>query len=289
MAPLAARPLERRGRTARAALDLAALAGDIARLARRRRPAIIVASGQRAILAAAVAPGAGARRIALHHDLAPGGETAGRPRGRAALARASSRADALVATSDAIADIARAGRHGDPPRRRPRHLGRPRRGPRAAAGALLGALVAWKRPDLALEIAAPRAGPAARRRRRAARSGGHVPALRERATQPDLDGRVRFLGRADARAALAGAHLLLHCADREPFGLALVEALAAGRPVVAPAAGGPAEIVTARVRAPLRRPATRRPPPPRSRRARRPGRPRPRRASGRPLRRPRPR
>jgi len=37
---------------------------------------------------------------------------------------------------------------------------------------------------------------------------------------------------------------VLHCADREPFGLALVEALAAGRPVVAPAAGGPLEIVT---------------------------------------------
>ena len=40
------------------------------------------------------------------------------------------------------------------------------------------------------------------------------------------------------------AHVLLHCADREPFGLALVEALAAGRPVVAPAGGGPLEIVT---------------------------------------------
>ena len=37
--------------------------------------------------------------------------------------------------------------------------------------------------------------------------------------------------------------MLLHCADDEPYGLALVEALAAGRPVVAPAAGGPLEIV----------------------------------------------
>jgi glycosyltransferase involved in cell wall biosynthesis len=55
---------------------------------------------------------------------------------------------------------------------------------------------------------------------------------------------VRFLGRVDPHTALAGAHVLLHCADREPFGLVLVEALAAGRPVVAPAAGGPAEIVT---------------------------------------------
>ena len=74
---------------------------------------------------------------------------------------------------------------------------------------------------------------------------GFVAALRERAARPDLAGRVRFLGALDdPRTALADAHCLLHCADREPFGLALVEALAAGRPVVAPAAGGPLEIVT---------------------------------------------
>jgi glycosyltransferase involved in cell wall biosynthesis len=47
----------------------------------------------------------------------------------------------------------------------------------------------------------------------------------------------------DVPAALARSHVLLHCADAEPYGLALVEALAAGRPVVAPAAGGPLEIV----------------------------------------------
>jgi glycosyltransferase involved in cell wall biosynthesis len=47
----------------------------------------------------------------------------------------------------------------------------------------------------------------------------------------------------DPREALARAHCLLHCADAEPWGLALVEALAAGRPVVAADAGGPREIV----------------------------------------------
>ena len=43
--------------------------------------------------------------------------------------------------------------------------------------------------------------------------------------------------------ALQEHHVLLHCADREPWGLVLIEALAAGRPVVAPAAGGPLEIL----------------------------------------------
>jgi len=55
---------------------------------------------------------------------------------------------------------------------------------------------------------------------------------------------VDISGPADASEALREAGCLLHCADAEPFGLVLVEALAAGRPVVAPAAGGPLEIVT---------------------------------------------
>jgi glycosyltransferase involved in cell wall biosynthesis len=78
---------------------------------------------------------------------------------------------------------------------------------------------------------------------------GDAPAfeagLRQRAAQPDLAGRVTFLGPLpDPRPALARAHCLLHCADAEPWGLALVEALAAGRPVVAADAAGPREIVT---------------------------------------------
>ena len=111
----------------------------------------------------------------------------------------------------------------------------------------LGALVPWKRTDLALEIAARL--PDLRLDVAGAVLPGDDPAfltaLRARAERPDLAGRVRFLGAVDdVRAALADAHVLLHCADREPFGLALVEALAAGRPVAAPAAGGPLEIVT---------------------------------------------
>ena len=55
---------------------------------------------------------------------------------------------------------------------------------------------------------------------------------------------MTFLGPVeDPRPVLARAHCLLHCSDAEPWGLALVEALATGRPVVAPDAAGPREIV----------------------------------------------
>ncbi len=246
---LPARPLQRRGRSGRAALDLAGLARDVARLAAAHRPGVVVASGLRPVLAAAAAR-PGAPLVTVHHDLA-----------RMPLPLG----DAAVATSGAIAArLAGAARAGGTPglgragRRRVEVIrpgvdaahwssvpAPPRHGPPRALW--LGTLAPWKRPDLALEIAAlvpelqlDLAG--------APLPGDAVPAgLRERAAAPDLAGRVALLGAvADPRDALAGAHVLLHTADREPYGLALLEALAAGRPVAAPAAGGPLELVTAR-------------------------------------------
>jgi glycosyltransferase involved in cell wall biosynthesis len=114
---------------------------------------------------------------------------------------------------------------------------------------VLGALVPWKRPDLALEAAARAAGrvPGLRLTLAGAplgRDDGLLRRLKERAERPDLRGRVRFAGAlADPRPALVEATCLLHCAEREPFGMALVEALASARAVVAPGAGGPLEIV----------------------------------------------
>jgi GT2 family glycosyltransferase len=115
---------------------------------------------------------------------------------------------------------------------------------------VLGALVGWKRPDLALEICAlaRRTRPDLRLRFVGAPFPGAdrslLDALRARAARPDLAGAVEFAGTAaDPAADLTRASALLHCADREPFGVAVVEALAAARPAIVPAAAGPTEIV----------------------------------------------
>jgi glycosyltransferase involved in cell wall biosynthesis len=229
------------GAAAGHAAGLAGLARDAARLG-REQPAALVAWGARAVLATALLPRtARPPLLAVHCDLPPAGE-AGR-----AVRLATRRADAVAALSHAIAAATSPGAavlHPGvdltawtpaplPPEAPPRAL-------------VLGALVAWKRADLALEIAArtpdlqlelagsPIHGD----------DGAFLASLQRRAAMPDLRDRVRFLGAlADPRPALARAHCLLHCADAEPYGLALVEALAAGRPVVAPDAAGPREIV----------------------------------------------
>ncbi|HWK27108.1 MAG TPA: glycosyltransferase [Solirubrobacter sp.] len=223
--PIAARPLKRN------AAGIAGLARDIA----RAKPDFVVAWGARAVLAAA-----GTLRpfLAVHHDLLS-------PPVKTAVRTANRRARGVLAASEAIAravggrPIAILHPGVDLERFTPRPL--PTGPPHAL---VLGALVAWKRPELALDVAA------------------RVPDLHltiAGATLPGDDGRVEAELRRRARtfgdrvrigavddvpSALAGAHVLLHCADREPYGMALVEALAAGRPVVAPAAGGPREIVT---------------------------------------------
>jgi glycosyltransferase involved in cell wall biosynthesis len=242
------RTLQLRSGPAAAAAHAAGLAGlavDAARMGSRQargpRPAALVAWGARAILACALVPRS--RRpplLAVHCDLPPAG-AAGR-----ALRAATRRADGVAALSHAIAaaiapDAAVLHPGVDLEAWTPSPL--PGGPPRAL---VLGALVAWKRADLALEIAArlPDLRLALAGEAIPGDDGAFLAGLQRRAAAADLRDRVRFLGRVDdPRDALAGAHLLLHCSDAEPYGLALVEALAAGRPVVAPASGGPAEIV----------------------------------------------
>jgi len=77
------------------------------------------------------------------------------------------------------------------------------------------------------------------------REAAYVESLGARARGLHIDGRVRFIGdRTDVRRLLAAADL--HCQANtrpEPFGIAFVEALDAGLPVVTSALGGAMEIV----------------------------------------------
>lgn len=69
-------------------------------------------------------------------------------------------------------------------------------------------------------------------------------ALEQQIQRLGLAGVVQFLGfRPDAPALIAAADLFVLPSLAEPFGLALLEAMALGKPVVATRAGGPLEIV----------------------------------------------
>jgi glycosyltransferase involved in cell wall biosynthesis len=68
--------------------------------------------------------------------------------------------------------------------------------------------------------------------------------LRRRVGRDGLDGAVRFLGeRDDVPELLRAVDLLLVPSWEEPFGRAIVEAMAAGVPAIATDVGGPPEIL----------------------------------------------
>jgi len=226
---------------------------ELARLAADLDPDVIALWGMRSAIAWQLwRRPRGARRarvVIAHHDMLPGAGGIAR-RVRAAAARA----DAVVVNSRAVADDL------DPLRTLGERLsvvypgvdpvpsGWPDGAPVVV---VIGALVGWKRVDLALEAVAlaRRQVPSLRLRvvgAPLAGSEGTLEHLRARASEPDLAGAVQFTGAvADVRDELARATCLLHCAEREPFGLVVAEALAAGRPVVVPISGGPAEIADA--------------------------------------------
>jgi glycosyltransferase involved in cell wall biosynthesis/GT2 family glycosyltransferase len=233
---------------------LAAHSRELRRLYEGLRPDVVVAWGMRTAIATAAAM----RRIDApppwvfqHVDFLPSAAIA------RAVRAAAARADRIVCCSQAVADdLDPDGRMRD--RIEVIHPGvdparfAPANGADTGYALVLGAIVPWKRPDLALEIAAAATRDVPELRLRVAGApldseGERLLAqLRARAAQPDLADRVEFTGAlSDPSAALREAGCLLHCSDREPFGMVLVEALASGTPVVAPAAGGPAEIVDA--------------------------------------------
>jgi glycosyltransferase involved in cell wall biosynthesis len=221
---------------------LLALGREVRAIARARRPAVVVAWNSRGLLATRAARLDS--RVVFHQNELVAGALTG-----AAVRSAARRADLNIALSDTIARDLGLPAHVVPGGVDPAEYehGWPRPGPPTAL--YLGALVPWKRPDLALEAVARAAAELPELRLTVAGDAigdvGDLGArLRERALERDLADRVQFAGRVDdPRALLAASHCLLHCADREPYGMAIVEALASGLPVAAPAAGGPTEIV----------------------------------------------
>lgn len=257
MRPIASHGLDARGSLrarARATGALAAHSREIAGAIAEIRPHAVVGWSMRSALACAAALGPGDRRPAFvfqHNDLLPPGPNAH------AVRLAARRADRVICLSYAIArDLDPRGTLGN--RLRVVHpgvdldafdgAGPPANG---ADVLMLAALVDWKRPRLALDaVACAAAGDLPDVRLTLA---GEPLDARGRTLADELEARARRLGIADrvtfagrvenSAAALAQSSCLLHCADREPFGLALVEALASARPVVAPRSAGPLEIV----------------------------------------------
>jgi len=77
-------------------------------------------------------------------------------------------------------------------------------------------------------------------------SGWEMHSLRERAAKKALP--VIFEGFCpDIRAALVGSDILVHLCPEEPFGLAIIEATAAGVPVLVPDSGGAGLLVDDKV------------------------------------------
>ena len=110
-------------------------------------------------------------------------------------------------------------------------------------------LVPWKRLDLFVEVASLVADSSPAHFVVAGADlfdehSAYVRRLGQLQARLGLSDRVHWLGyRRDVLSVLAALDIYVHCADREPLGRSILEAMALGRPCVVPAAAGPAEIV----------------------------------------------
>lgn len=232
----------------------------VADVARRRGCGIVHAAGIKATLAARVAArGAGARTLLHIHDRNMPGPVVRRL--QHAFARPG---DLGLCVADAVRDVAVAGYHVRPERVRvvPNSVALERlRGvaPDAAArvrGALgidphvpllgvVGRLYAVKGQQALLQMLPPIVARFPTATLLLIGDGPDRTLLEDRARALGLAERVRFLGqRADVPELLSALDLVLVPSESEGLPIAAIEALAAGRPIVAFDVGGMREVVT---------------------------------------------
>jgi glycosyltransferase involved in cell wall biosynthesis len=74
---------------------------------------------------------------------------------------------------------------------------------------------------------------------------GYLDELKAQARALGISDAVTFAGfQPNAIQWMQAMDIVVHASDREPFGIVIVEAMALGKPVIAGADGGPAEIIT---------------------------------------------
>jgi glycosyltransferase involved in cell wall biosynthesis len=239
----------------RAPLAAAAAAAYVPRLAallRRRGTALVHANTLKSLIYGLPAARLARLPVVWHvHDRIADDYL---PRAAVRLVRFAGRhVDAVIANSETT--LASVGRLGVPaavvhppvtlPAREPRS-----RGPQPFAAAIVGRLAPWKGQHVFLRAFAeafPR-GP-----ERAVVVGSplfgetdYERSLHELVRDLDLGGRVEFRGfRKDVARELERVDAVVHASVLpEPFGRVVVEGMAAGLPVVATRAGGPAEVLT---------------------------------------------
>lgn len=68
--------------------------------------------------------------------------------------------------------------------------------------------------------------------------------LKKMALELGINEKIRFLGhRSDVQELMLSCHIICHCSEFEPFGMVIIEAMMAGRPVIASDLPGPRESI----------------------------------------------